>query len=113
MRDAFYEGAKGVILVFDLTNADSFNNIKRWYNDIAKYGNTREEPIGFILGNKADLHNQKVVSTEQASKLAKELNLVYFETSALTGENIENCFKNLAYRLIDTHHEDSYQISMI
>jgi len=99
MRDAFYQGAKGVILVFDLTNADSFNNIKSWYNDIAKYVNIQEEPIGFILGNKSDLHNERVVSEEEASQLAKELNLVYFETSALTGDNVIKSFKDLAEAL--------------
>ena len=99
MRDAFYDGAQGVILVFDLTNADSFNNIKRWYNDIAKYVNIREEPIGFILGNKADLRNERIVSKEEASQLAKELNLVYFETSALTGDNVIKSFKDLAEAL--------------
>lgn len=99
MRTAFYQGVKGVLLVFDLTNADSFNNIKSWYNDILKYVNIRKKPIGFILGNKSDLHNEKVVSAEQASKLASELNLIYFETSALKGDNVVKSFKELAEAL--------------
>jgi len=99
MRTAFYKGVKGILLVFDLTNADSFNNIKSWYNDIMKYANSREKPIGFILGNKSDLHNEKVVSAEQAFKLADELNLIYFETSALTGDNVVKSFEELAEAL--------------
>jgi len=99
MRTAFYQGMKGVLLVFDLTNTQSFNNIRNWYNDIIKYSKSQEKPIGFILGNKSDLHNERVVSEEEASKLAKELNLVYFETSALTGENVIKSFKELAEAL--------------
>ncbi|MFX0188562.1 MAG: Rab family GTPase [Candidatus Hodarchaeota archaeon] len=99
MRTAFYQGAKGVLLVFDLTNAASFNSIKNWFNDVKKHTNIREKLIGFILGNKSDLHNERVVTTEQASKVAKELSLIYFETSALTGNNVANSFKELAEAL--------------
>ncbi|MFX1394785.1 MAG: hypothetical protein ACFFAH_14590, partial [Promethearchaeota archaeon] len=51
------------------------------------------------LGNKSDLHNERVVSEGEASELAKELDLAYFETSALTGENVKKSFKELAEAL--------------
>jgi len=101
MRHHFYKGAEGVILIFDLTNTKSFNSISNWYNDIIKniklYG---EDLIGFILGNKEDLIKDRKVSAESAKEIAKLLNLVYIETSALTGKNVEESFYKLAENLI-------------
>ena len=94
MRTAFYQGAKGVLLVFDLTNLESFHSVKNWYNDVKKYVN--DEITGFIIGNKNDLFNERKVSSDEARKLAYELNLQYFETSALTGANVKESFDNLA-----------------
>ena len=94
MRTAFYQGAKGVLLVFDLTNLESFHSVKNWYDDVKKYVN--EEITGFIIGNKNDLFNERKVSSDEARKLAYELNLQYFETSALTGANVKESFENLA-----------------
>ncbi|MFX0137522.1 MAG: hypothetical protein ACFFDN_28045, partial [Candidatus Hodarchaeota archaeon] len=67
--------------------------------DIIKYSKSQEKPIGFILGNKSDLHNERVISQNEAAKLANELNLIYFETSALTGENVNKAFEALAETL--------------
>ena len=94
MRTAFYQGAKGLLLVFDLTSLESFHSVKNWYNDVKKYIN--EEITGFIIGNKNNLFNERKVSSEEARKLAYELNLQYFETSALTGANVKDSFENLA-----------------
>jgi len=97
IRAPFYKGAKGVLLVFDLTNPKSFSSIKTWYDDIKK--NTMDPLIGIILGNKDDIIENREISKKEALKLKKELNLEYIETSALTGDNIYNSFYKMAEKL--------------
>lgn len=104
MRRHFYEGLKAVILIFDLTNRKSFENIKKWYKDIKKNVKpSKKILVGFILGNKEDLASERNIISEEALKIAKELNLEYIETSALTGKNIEECFYKLAKSLIKSN----------
>jgi small GTP-binding protein len=100
MRSAFYHGAKAVLLVFDLTNPASFLSIKNWYNDIMRHSDLKENLIGFVLGNKNDLVSERAVSLIEANQLASTLQLGYFETSALTGENVDGSFNNLAEALL-------------
>ncbi|MFW9828715.1 MAG: Rab family GTPase [Candidatus Thorarchaeota archaeon] len=103
MRRHFYKGAEGVILIFDLTNSKSFENITNWYEDVKKniipY---KEDLIGFILGNKEDLVNQRKIPPDKPLRIAREFNLEYIETSALTGKNVEECFIRLAKNLIES-----------
>ena len=101
MRRHFYKGSEAVILIFDLTNLKSFESIPNWYSDVIKNLKMQnEELIGFILGNKEDLLDERKVSVEQANEIAKKLNLEYLETSALTGKNVEESFYKLAKLLI-------------
>ncbi len=100
MRTAFYQGAKGVILVFDLTNPASFHSINNWYNDIIKFGEFKQKLVGFVLGNKNDLLSKRAVSWAEASQQAYNLNLEYLETSAKTGVNVEDSFDKLADYLL-------------
>ena len=96
MRRHFYKGTDAVILIFDLTNRQSFESVSNWVNDIRKY---EKDLIGLILGNKEDLVGERKILTEEALKLAESLNLEYVETSALTGKNIEQSFYKVAETL--------------
>ena len=101
MRRHFYKGLEAVILIFDLTNRKSFESIQNWYKDITKnFPSTQGNLIGFILGNKEDLTNERMVTSEEAIKIAENLELEYIETSALTGKNVEESFYKLAEALI-------------
>ncbi len=100
VRKHFYKGAKGIFLIFDLTYEKSFNNITKWYEDLKKNVKKFKNISGFILGNKKDLVDQREISKEKAFILAKKLNFKYFETSALTGENVNDSFYRIAERLI-------------
>ncbi|MBD3194676.1 MAG: GTP-binding protein [Candidatus Lokiarchaeota archaeon] len=102
MRTHFYQGAEGVLLVFDLTESESFNNIKNWYQDIKKNTPGRHKIIGFIIGNKSDLENRRKVSHQSAVSLASQLNLEYIETSALTGENIQYMFETISKAILNS-----------
>jgi len=98
MRKHFYSGSNGVILVFDLTRMNTFKSITATYKDINKSLIYGENISGFIIGNKNDLESREV-NRDDAEKLAQKLNLGYIETSALTGENVEEAFYNIAETL--------------
>ncbi len=101
MRTHFYQGADAIFLVFDLTRPKTLNSISNWHADINKaLGNKNAIKIGFILGNKNDLIDERRVSMEDAQRLAEELNLDYIETSALTGENVNSSFYKIAETLV-------------
>ena len=74
--------------------------ISNWYQDIKKHIEEFPKAKGFLLGNKKDLTNERKVKAEQAIELAKKLNLEYIETSALTGERVEDAFSEIAQALI-------------
>lgn len=101
MRKYFYQGADGVFLIFDLTNQDSFNNVRKWFNDITASLNINGKVSGFMIGNKKDLAQERVVQFKTAQQLAEELGIQYIETSALTGENVEEAFEFMTDRLIN------------
>ncbi|MFX1296735.1 MAG: Rab family GTPase [Promethearchaeota archaeon] len=106
MRRQFYLGTDGVFLVFDVTNTKSFDSVTRWYKDIESQLKKTREIIGFVIGNKKDLVNNKIIGYNQANKLANDLNLNYIETSALTGDNVEQAFYDIAKTLYESLKDD-------
>ncbi|NVM54233.1 MAG: GTP-binding protein [Candidatus Helarchaeota archaeon] len=103
MRRPFYKGADGQLLVFDLTDLESFENITNWYKDIKT--NLKGELRGLIIGNKNDLVDQRKVEEENIKKLSQKLDLEFFEISALTGENINEVFYKLAELIYERKNE--------
>ena len=100
MRKHFYQGANGIILIYDLTNPKSFESISAWYKDIRNHLGEKTTLIGYIFGNKLDLVEERRVKDSTAQSLADGLNLKYIEISALTGQNVENAFYEMAKTLI-------------
>jgi len=94
-----YKNTEGVILMFDVTNRKSFNNVFERIDDYLKYGG-RKDPVVYLVGNKIDLKDKRVVSREEGEELAKELSeylgyeVPYRETSALTGENVREMMRS-------------------
>jgi len=103
VRKSYLANAEAGILVYDVTNRASFENIdKNWYIEIKK----GSPNIALILvGNKIDLTENRVVSREEGESLAEKLQLIYIETSAKTGENINDTFKMLALQIIKKYIE--------
>ena len=91
----YYKGADGIVLVFDVTDEASFEKIKDWMDQILS--NTNKDEICLILlGNKCDVEaTARSIKPEQGKELANELNINYFETSALSGYNIKEAFETL------------------
>jgi small GTP-binding protein len=84
----YYRGAIGAFVVFDLTNRESFTNLPQWITDLQS--TARRDVVIVVLGNKADLVESRDVTKFEAEEFAKRSNVGYFETSAKTGDNIEN-----------------------
>ena len=86
----YYKGAKGALIVFDLSSKNTFQNVEKWYNEIKK---TSDPNINLILiGNKSDLKDKRQISTEEGENKAKEMNVAYLETSALNADNVDKAF---------------------
>ncbi|MBY9010366.1 MAG: GTP-binding protein [Candidatus Lokiarchaeota archaeon] len=101
MRRHFYQGSEAILLIFDLTNRISFTSIKNWYHDVMKnMEKHHHQMVGYIFGNKSDLTEVRKIKLAEALVLAKELNLKYIETSALTGSNVEYAFYDIAETVI-------------
>ena len=89
----YYKGADGIVLVYDVTDEASYEKIKDWMDQIV--ANTQEGEIGLVLlGNKCDME-PRAVSEEQGIKMAEDLKISYFETSALNGQGIKEAFEQL------------------
>lgn len=84
----------GIMLVYDVTNEKSFDNIKNWIRNIEEHASSDVEKM--ILGNKCDIHDRRQVSRERGEQLAIEYNIKFMETSAKSSFNVEEAFFTLA-----------------
>ncbi|KAM0906615.1 hypothetical protein ACQ4PT_016666 [Festuca glaucescens] len=91
---AYYRGAMGILLVYDVTDESSFNNIRNWIRNIEQHASDNVNKI--LVGNKVDMDAKRVVSTAQGQKLADEYGIKFFETSAKTNQNVEEVFFTIA-----------------
>ena len=99
----YYHKANGIILVFDLTNENSFNKLNIWIKEINDNAGNVEV---FLVGNKSDLEGRKI-SKNKAENFAKEKNLKYIETSAKEGTNILLLFEELSIGMNKRRNEES------
>ncbi|XP_065192618.1 ras-related protein Rab-8B-like [Sycon ciliatum] len=91
---AYYRGAMGIMLVYDITNDKSFDNIKNWIRNIEEHASADVERM--ILGNKCDMDEKRTVSKERGEQLAVEYGVKFMETSAKASINVEESFIMLA-----------------
>lgn len=99
----FYRQAHGIIVCFDMTNRESFENVQNWMNSI--YKNTQPHVYKVLVGNKMDLEG-RVVPRSDAEKIALEHNIEYFETSAKEGTNIQELFQHVETKVYDYLFKD-------
>jgi len=91
---SFYQQPHAVLVVFDLANRATFENLQVWLQYVKCHSN--EEVVSVLIGNKTDLVGQRQVSTEEAQLLADKLGFRYFETSAKDSSNVNNTFTQIA-----------------
>jgi len=94
ITSSYYRGAHGIIIVYDVTDRESFNNVKHWITEIDKYA--AEGVNKLLVGNKSDLQSKKVVSYDEAKELADSLGVQFLETSAKNAHNVEEAFNIMA-----------------
>lgn len=96
---SYYRGAMGIILVYDITNARSFDNIAKWLRNIDEHANEDVEKM--IIGNKCDMESKRVISKERGEAIAEKHNIRFFETSAKDSTNVEKAFTELATAILN------------
>ena len=96
----YYRGTNAAFVVFDLTSKPTFDCLDEWIQNYYKYSNPDSEKNVVLIGNKSDLVNRREVNEEDIEKFANNNNLMYFETSAKDGKNIDECFYFIAEKLL-------------
>ncbi|XP_047981139.1 ras-related protein RABC2a-like [Salvia hispanica] len=101
LTSSYYRGAHGIILVYDVTRRDTFTNLSDvWAKELELYS-TNEDCLKMLVGNKVDRESERVVSREEGMSLAKDLGCLFLECSARTRENVEQCFSELALKIME------------
>ncbi|KAF9181591.1 Ras- protein Rab-11B [Haplosporangium sp. Z 767] len=90
---AFYRGAVGALLVYDISKLSTFEKLERWLNELREHAGANI--IIMLVGNKSDLRHLRAVGTEDAKDFAEKHKLMFLETSALDGTNISQAFKQV------------------
>ena len=102
ITNAYYRGAEGILIVFDVTKKESFENIQNWINEVTVY--TGNDVVIICLGNKNDL--KKEIDKKEIIDFKKNTNLEILNVSAKTGEGVEEAFKNIIELLIKKKMEN-------
>jgi len=100
---AYYRGAMGFILMYDVTNEESYNAVQDWCTQIKTYSWDNAQVV--LVGNKCDLDDERVVSTDRGRQLAHQLGLEFFETSAKENVNVKQVFERLVDVICDKMSE--------
>ena len=96
---SYYRGAVGALLVYDITRRETFDHLTTWLEDCKKYS-TQDITI-MLIGNKADLENSRVVTTEEGKAFAEKNGIFFYETSSKTAQNVDEAFINVAKEIFD------------
>ncbi|XP_050428729.1 ras-related protein Rab-35 [Adelges cooleyi] len=102
ITSTYYRGTHGVIVVYDVTNGDSFANVKRWLHEIDQ---NCEVVNRILVGNKNDAPDRKVVLTEDAKRFADQMGIQLYETSAKDNINVEQMFMSITKQVLRNKKE--------
>jgi small GTP-binding protein len=99
VRQGFYRGARGGLLVYDVTRRRTFLNIDTWKDECFTSLGSNIPLV--VVANKVDLENSRAVSQEEGEQYARKHDFLYVESSALTGENVEKAYANLSRHMVN------------
>ncbi|EKE42164.1 hypothetical protein ENUP19_0146G0019 [Entamoeba nuttalli] len=99
ITNAYYRGALGALVVYDITKKTSFESVEKWLAEL--HENADKKVVQMVIGNKCDLSQTREVQTTEGEELAKKNNAFFFETSALDGSNVEEAFMTLLKKIYD------------
>ena len=109
LAKSFYKNASGCLLVYDITNYDSFRSLDKWFEEVS--GNAEEDLVVLVIGNKCDLEQKRQVTTEEGEAFAKEHGLVFLETSAKTAHNVDDAFVQTAQAIYEKIAQGVFDVS--
>ena len=96
---SYYRGSTAALLVYDVSDRASFNNLSSWLNDARDFGS--ENLVIMVIGNKADLTSTREVTWDEGEAFAKENALLFMEASAKTAQNVEEAFVEITREIIN------------
>ncbi|CAN0926188.1 Ras-related protein RABC2a [Linum grandiflorum] len=100
LTSSYYRNAQGIILVYDVTRRETFTNLSDvWAKEVELYC-TNQDCVKMLVGNKVDKDSDRAVTREEGMELAKEHGCLFLECSAKTRENVEQCFEELALKIM-------------
>lgn len=97
ITSAYYRGAVGALLMYDISKQESYENVSRWLAELQEHADA--QIVIMLVGNKCDLKHRRAVPTEEALRFAEEHKLLFIETSALDATNVEEAFKQLLTKI--------------
>jgi Ras-related protein Rab-1A len=98
---SYYRGAQGIIVVYDITDRDSFEAVRQWMIEIDKYA--QESVIKLLVGNKCDMNDKRKVTVEEGQELANQYGVLFFEASAKSCSNIDLLFQTMAKVIMEKY----------
>jgi len=107
---SYYRGAAGALLVYDITRRTTYNHLTSWLTDARNL--THPNTVIMLVGNKRDLESERDVTYEEASQFARENGLIFVETSAKTGENVEDSFLKTAKLIFQSIQEGNVDLNI-
>ena len=104
ITSAYYKGAKGAFVVYDITRKGSFESIEKWVNDLTSTADKKLTIV--VIGNKCDLEDQRQITKEQGEEKANKLEVAFLETSAFSGANLDKAFEMMMNEIYKKCHEE-------
>ena len=105
MAFQYLNNTNGIIFVYDITNRESFNQLRNWIKNVKNKINLDEIPF-IIFGNKLDLSEQRMVDSEEGKTLADKLSCSFYETSAKNGTNVDKAFDDIINKVYENKKEE-------
>ena len=105
----YFKGAQGILIVYDVTNKQTFKNIEYWLGEVDKHA--KKDLAMMLIGNKCDMEESREVAAVEGKEMAEKLGMKFLETSAKDKTNVENAFMQLTKELIAkmANNPNSYQ----
>ena len=107
MTYSYYRGCHVILVVFDVTERKSFQNVTTWVECIDKFA--KSNVLRILVGNKTDLEDKRIISKEEGKKLAEENGLKYYEISALTITGLREMFEDIAKEYVQIYEQKAFK----
>ena len=107
MTYSYYRGCHVILVVFDVTERKSFQNVTTWVECIDKFA--KANVLKFLVGNKTDLEDKRIVTYDEGKKLAEDNGLKYYEISALTIKGLHEMFEDIAKEYVEIYEQKKYK----